>query len=154
VARPGSGAVVDQGRTPAGLSLSTPGPWEITLQLDGYRTARRIVLAPASSGPVVFTQILTPLDGDVPVSPTPVPPDPPIPVDPPTLSSDGFLSVVSTPSTVVSVDGINIGSTPVNNYPIAAGTHRVLMENRDQGLRRIKVVEIPAGGHVRLAEEF
>ena len=55
---------------------------------------------------------------------------------------------------MVHLDGKPIGTTPIQQLRVAPGTHKILLENRDLGKRRIKVIKLRANEHMRLAEEL
>jgi serine/threonine-protein kinase len=77
-----------------------------------------------------------------PIVPDP-PPDPP-PAPPPT-GSTGRLTLDTTPWSVVSLDGRQLGTTPLIGAELAAGTYVLVLTNPEQGIRTEYRVRIVAG---------
>ena len=70
----------------------------------------------------------------------------------PSVATDGFgrLSLTSEPWGRVSVDGVVVApETPLMGFTVAAGRHRVLVENPVLGLRKQLVVDVSKDGHER-----
>jgi len=123
--------------------------------------------APADAAPRVAE---TPVDAaavtvvDPPPDPAPVHPDrsrrhrpradagvaarppPPPPPPPPAPTGSGTLTIAADPYALVRIDGVEIGSTPIFNRPIVAGSHEVVLVHPDSGVVRLKkTVQIRAG---------
>lgn len=155
VRQPGSPAERRVGASPVVVRLSDAGATEVTIRKRGYRTHRRLVVAPAGGGDVKLDVALARRTASDPPDPGPIAPDPPRP-EPPIVApgGQGYLSVSTIPWSAVHVDGKPRGNTPLVRLQLSAGRHTVLMENRDQGVRRKKTVTIRAGEHVRLVERL
>lgn len=74
----------------------------------------------------------------------------PKPIDPnrvaePARGSKGKLSLQTTPWTTVTFKGKALGETPLVEVPFPAGTHRLLLVNEAENIRREVEVEIEAG---------
>lgn len=70
------------------------------------------------------------------------PPPPP----PPAATGTGRLTIAADPYALVRIDGVEIGSTPIFDRPIAAGSHEVVLVHPDSGAVRMKkTVQIRAG---------
>ena len=152
------------------LSMTTPGsrvlpgqyPWFVTITMDGYEQVTRTVVAPSDRSEVNLNVVLARTDAASASVHRPAPPTPHNPRDAvvladPVLHRDddrGLLSVTTTPWTVVTVDGEKVGNSPVYNFPIAPGTHRILLENRDLGKRKVLTIHVRAAEHIRLSEEL
>ncbi|MEW5847648.1 MAG: serine/threonine-protein kinase [Myxococcota bacterium] len=63
---------------------------------------------------------------------------------------DGFLTISSVPWAVVTVDGKQVGSTPVYKVPLPPGKHTVVLHNEAEKLTRTMEVTITPGGQERL----
>ena len=64
-------------------------------------------------------------------------------------AGEGQLSVVSMPYARVSVDGRDVGTTPVLRRGIAVGTHVLVLRSADGATRTMRV-EVRAGEHTRI----
>jgi hypothetical protein len=150
------------------LSMTAPGarvlpgqyPWFVNITMDGYEQVTRTVVAPSDRDEVNLHVVLTRMGA---TSASVHRPDPPTPHNPPDAvvlakpvlprdNNRGLLSVTTTPWTVVTVDGEKVGNTPVHNFPIAPGAHRILLENRDLAKRKVLTIHVRAAEHVRLSE--
>ncbi|MCK9458986.1 MAG: PEGA domain-containing protein [Proteobacteria bacterium] len=150
---PGSPTVRRAGVTPLAVDLPVIGATEVTLSLAGYSTHRRLVVPPAGGGEVQLDVVLA-RDGSGLKPPVFDDPLPPYALDPPDAKGYGYLSVQTNPWTAVYVDGKAIGNTPIADFRVATGSHGVLMENRDLGVRRKIEVFVRANEHVRLSENL
>ncbi|HWL87022.1 MAG TPA: serine/threonine-protein kinase [Polyangiaceae bacterium] len=63
-------------------------------------------------------------------------------VEPKAPEPNGFLTINTTPWTVVSEGGRNLGQTPIFRLPLPAGEHVLLLENPEQGLKQSYPVTI------------
>lgn len=155
IRRPGETAISQVAVTPAKISLPIIGATQVVVQRAGYESVKRLVVAPQAGNTVMLNEVLKPLSQAT--SPDPLPDPIVIPV-PPILQNPsdrvGTLSVTTNPWTTVHVDGVNIGNTPISNYTLAVGTHKILMENRDLRKRRVKIIKVRPNEHVRLAEDL
>jgi serine/threonine protein kinase len=60
-------------------------------------------------------------------------------------TANGFLTLDTYPWTRVSVGGRALGTTPVVRVPLPPGTHTVVLENPEKGLRQVTSVTIKSG---------
>ncbi|MFO8072599.1 MAG: PEGA domain-containing protein [Polyangia bacterium] len=148
---PGSPESRPIGMTPVSATLPDDRPTEITLSLAGYETMRKLVVAPADGGDVKLAANLQRKGRGGGGGQQPLVQDPPRPDE---QQPKGALSVTTTPWTAVHVDGKPMGNTPLVRVSVAPGRHVVLMENRDLGKRRRKVIHVRPGEHVRLVESL
>ncbi len=58
---------------------------------------------------------------------------------------EGTLTISSMPASKVVIDGAPAGETPVMNKPVSAGTHRVMLINSEQDLKKTVTVKVKAG---------
>ena len=154
IMEPGADYRRNVGMTPVAIALLSTGATEVTVTMTGYASYRRLVVAPQDGRPLNMDVRLTRKKS--PNQPYPIP-DPLVQVDPPPITdpgSKGYLSVNSNPWTVVTIDGKAVGNTPLINFKVSVGRHIVLMENRDLGVRRKRVVDVRSGEHVRLSENL
>jgi len=152
VREPGAARARSLGEVPVFALLPATGASEVFVSRPGYATHRRLVVAPADGGEVHLDVTLARKGGGTPdPGPGPIIVDPPVVKDP---FAKGYLSVTTTPWSAVHIDGKPMGNTPVVRVELEAGSHQVLMENRDLGVRRKKVVTIRPGEHVRLVEKL
>jgi hypothetical protein len=153
VREPGSSRARSLGPVPASAFLPATGASEVFVSHPGYQTHRRLVVAPLDGGEVHLDVALA-RKGGGPRDPW----DGPVVLDPPPIVKDpfakGYLSVTTTPWSAVHIDGRPLGNTPLVRVELDPGSHQVLMENRDLGLRRKKTVHVRAGEHVRLVEKL
>jgi serine/threonine protein kinase len=63
--------------------------------------------------------------------------------------ADGYLTLNTTPWSKVSIDGSPYGSTPIFKVRLSPGTHKVVLENENLGVKLTKRVKIGAGKTVR-----
>ncbi|HEU4408001.1 MAG TPA: serine/threonine-protein kinase [Polyangiaceae bacterium] len=77
-----------------------------------------------------------------PQAPAPPPSDEPPATAP---AANGFLTLDTYPWTRVSVGGRALGTTPVVRVPLPPGTHTVVLENPEKGLRQVTSVTIKSG---------
>ena len=61
----------------------------------------------------------------------------------------GFLVVNTEPWSKVTIDGREIGLTPLPNVQLRAGRHILVCTNPDTGLVHRETVVIPPGGRVK-----
>ncbi len=81
---------------------------------------------------------------------TQAPPAPPAPA----VTGTGTLTIAADPYALVRIDGVEIGSTPVFDRPIAAGPHEVVLVHPDSGAVRLKkTVQIRAGKSARVVAQ-
>jgi len=66
----------------------------------------------------------------------------------------GRLEVNCRPWAEVSVDGRNVGTTPIKNLKVRAGKRRVTLANDELGYERTFTVEVPRGGSGSLSKEI
>ena len=151
-------------KTPGVRSLAKGHPWFITVSLDGYESVKRTVVAPAGDTGVHLGVTLeqkkngASSTGKMPI-PTPVQQldDPPLDT-PPTIAEPvqqrprTLLTVQTTPATVVSLDGKVIGTSPIRAYAVKPGLHKILMENRDLGKRKVISKRFASGEHIRVIQ--
>jgi serine/threonine protein kinase len=79
------------------------------------------------------------------------PPSVPVPVPVPVAaSSEGFLSVRTTPWTKVTIAGAPHGATPLFKLRLHAGKHTVRLTNEQAGIDATRVVEIKGGETTKL----
>jgi hypothetical protein len=150
---PGGTGVRTAGVTPARIDLPRDRATMVTVSLAGYEDARRLVVAPESGGDAALDVILE-RSGRLPVGGGT---EPLRMTEPPRPTSDGaygFLTVSTTPWSAVFLDGRPLGNTPVVRIAVPVGSHFVLMENRDAGVRRKTSVVVRAGEEVRLQENL
>lgn len=57
----------------------------------------------------------------------------------------GTLTISSMPASKVVIDGAPAGETPIMNKSVSAGTHRVMLINSDQDLKKTVTVKVKAG---------
>ena len=150
---PGSPVARRVGVTPVAVDLPTLGATEVTLSLPGYAPHRRLVVPPAGGGAVQLDVVLGREGGGLKPPVFIDDPLPPFALDP-TTGSYGYLSVQTNPWTAVYVDGKAIGNTPIADFRVAVGSHSVIMENRDLGVRRKVDVYVRGNEHVRLNENL
>jgi|GEM_PF-1409739 len=62
------------------------------------------------------------------------------------------LTITSTPASYVLLDGVPVGTTPLNDLPVTSGTHRIIFINGKR--RETRVVESLPGQHREVAEHF
>jgi hypothetical protein len=90
---------------------------------------------------------LAPLAGSAP-APVPAPPRPapvaPAPTPAPAVQT-GFLSVITRPAVLLSVDGRALGRTPVMKFELPAGRHEVRLQDEDSFLDRKINVDVRPG---------
>lgn len=67
---------------------------------------------------------------------------------PPTSNEPGRLTISARPWCNVTVDGRNAGQTPVVNFRVSAGRHRIVCTNPQAGSRRV-TINVPPGQTVR-----
>jgi eukaryotic-like serine/threonine-protein kinase len=60
-------------------------------------------------------------------------------------ASNGFLTLDTYPWTRVTIAGRAVGTTPVVRVPLPPGTHNVVLENPEKGLRQVTSVTIKSG---------
>jgi hypothetical protein len=65
----------------------------------------------------------------------------------------GRLSINAVPWAAVSIDGREIGETPLGGVELSAGPHEVVFTHPELGQRRQQVT-VPAGGATRLSVDF
>ncbi|MDD5308601.1 MAG: PEGA domain-containing protein [Deltaproteobacteria bacterium] len=150
---PGSTGVHAVGVAPTRIILPRDRATEVTVSLPGYEDARRLVVAPESGGDAVLDVILE-RSGRAPVGGGTEPlhlAEPPRPVSD---GAYGLLTVTTNPWSAVFLDGRPLGNTPVVRIAVPVGSHVVLMENRDAGVRRKTGIVVRAGEEVRLAENL
>jgi eukaryotic-like serine/threonine-protein kinase len=63
------------------------------------------------------------------------------------------LSINAVPWAAVSIDGREIGETPLGGVELSAGPHEVVFTHPELGQRRQQVT-VPAGGATRLSVDF
>ena len=151
---PGSPTARRVGVTPTVVDLPVIGATEVTLSMPGYATHKRLVVPPAGGGEVQLDIVLGREGGGLKPPVFIDDPLPPYALDPPNAGSYGYLSVQTNPWTAVYVDGKAIGNTPIADFRVATGSHSVLMENRDLGVRRKINVFVRSNEHVRLSEDL
>jgi len=148
---PGSIKSHNYGKTPLTVELPKNKSTMVVLAMPGYNSHKRLLVEPANGGQVNYHATLTrknslPANNNL------------NPIDfgqPPIQKNDfGYLSIVTTPWSVVHIDGKPMGNTPLANKKIEVGTHKILLENRDLGKRTTKTVVIHAGEHVRIVENL
>jgi hypothetical protein len=150
---PGSPVVRRVGATPVAVDLPAFGATEVTIEKAGYASHKRLVVPPASGAEVLLDVVLTtehgrlaqPIFGDQGTS---------LAIDGPVAPAYGYLSVSTSPWSAVYVDGAPVGNTPISSLRVSTGTHGVVMENRDLGVRRKKEITVRAGEQVRLVEQL
>ena len=57
----------------------------------------------------------------------------------------GTLRVQTRPWSKVSIDGRPVGTTPLMNVPLSAGSHTLVFTNDDFGIKKVVKVQIEAG---------
>lgn len=154
----GLNSVIVLGKAPAKQILSKNAVWLVRFELEGFETIEKTVISPANSKVVHVNEIMKKTSSPHPDAPRfsisnshPISQQTPLPPKEPTL---GFLSVTTNPWTVVSVDGKQIGNTPIVNHPLSPGAHKVLMEHRDLGKRKVHLITVAPGKHIRLDQEL
>jgi serine/threonine-protein kinase len=80
-----------------------------------------------------------------PAAPAPPADDAPPPPTPSAAAPNGFLTLDTYPWTRVTVDGRALGATPVVRAPLPPGTHSIVLENPEKGLRQVTSVTIKSG---------
>jgi hypothetical protein len=151
---PGSPSARRVGTTPVAVDLPVIGATEVALSMPGYATHRRLVVPPANGGEVLLDVVLSREGGGLKPPAFIDDPLPPYALDPPSAGGYGFLSVQTNPWTAVYVDGKAIGNTPITDFRVAVGSHGVVMENRDLGVRRKINVFVRGNEHVQLSEDL
>lgn len=61
----------------------------------------------------------------------------------------GTLVINTEPWSRVTVDGHDVGQTPLPDVPLKAGRHLLVCTNPDTGLTHKETVVVPPGGKVR-----
>ena len=154
VREPGMAYRRNVGITPVTIALLSTGATEVLVTRAGYASHSRLVVAPQDGRAVNMDVLLARKKS--PNQPYPIP-DPLVQVDPPPITdpgSKGYLSINSNPWTAVTIDGKAVGNTPLVNFKVPPGRHIVLMENRDLGVRRKRVVDVRPGETVRISENL
>lgn len=148
-------------KTPATQTLEKHVPWQVNITHDGYEPVSRTVVAPVDKDEVVLNvQLQKKNNGPVTTATPATPPIQAIAVgdDNPTPSDSivhyGWISVSTSPWTVVHINGKVIGNTPIRNHKLAPGRYTVLMENRERSKRKIQTVDIAPGSHIRLDQDL
>jgi serine/threonine protein kinase len=77
--------------------------------------------------------------------PTPPPETPPPAPAAPETAARGFLSLVTSPWTTVTLDGRSLGDTPLMRVPLAPGTYSLRLRNADADIDESYEVTIEAG---------
>ena len=72
-------------------------------------------------------------------------PTPPVAPAAPETAARGFLSLVTSPWTTVTVDGRSLGETPLQRVPLAPGTYSLRLRNPDAAIDETYEVTIEAG---------
>ena len=150
-------------QTPGLRSLPKGQPWYLTISLDGYEPVKRTVVAPAGDTGVHLGVTLQQKNGGSSIGKMPIarplqqfddpPSDPPPTIAQPVPQRQRtLLTVQTTPATVVSLDGKVIGTTPVTAYEVTPGFHKILMENRDRGKRKVMNKRFATGEHIRIIQ--
>lgn len=65
----------------------------------------------------------------------------------------GVVSINAIPWATVSIDGENVGDTPIGNLPLTIGPHEVVFRNSEHGEQR-RVVTVTTRGPVRLSVDM
>src|SRR5439155_13313237 len=106
----------------------------------------------ASSAPVASTMAVAappPPQGRAPRHATPAgrtpPPRSPSPAAAANEGAPGFLTLDTYPWTRVSEAGRSLGSTPIVRASLSPGTHVLLLENPEQGIKQSYTVTIKSG---------
>jgi hypothetical protein len=77
--------------------------------------------------------------------PEPQPEPEPEPAAPSRGVGTGTLRVQTRPWSKVSIDGRPVGTTPLMNVPLSAGSHTLTFTNDDFGIKKVVKVQIEAG---------
>jgi serine/threonine-protein kinase len=152
-----------------GMTAGTSSRDAATLTLEPERALER---APSGERVVHATATAVPREPrfNRPAAREPVAPrllhrtEPPAAVDPPPRISVepkraatrgiGYLTLDSEPWAVVYLDKRRIGTTPFLHLALPAGRNELSLDVEDRGHRINKIVDIPKGGHKRLALEL
>lgn len=153
LARPDAGAPADTSpeapapELAATVTPSTPSTAMAPSVVAPSDTAPRPVTSPTPRGPAEGLAGVPerPTASTRPAQPPQHSPEaPPIPDVAP-----GHLSLNAIPWAQVTIDGEARGETPLLSLELAAGEHRVRLQNGALGADEMLVVVVPAGGHVR-----
>jgi hypothetical protein len=71
----------------------------------------------------------------------------------PVVVPNGTVSLNAVPWATVSIDGKNIGETPIGNLAVPIGRHEVVFTNPQFGERR-QVISVAVGAPVRTSVDF
>ena len=115
-------------------------PYRLVVARGGYRTSERTVTLPG--GRVTELTVELERERQTGVRQPPLPP-------PPRASGPGRLTFDARPWCNVSVDGRNLGQTPIVNHELASGPHRVTCTNPELNVTRTITVQIAPGETTR-----
>ena len=65
----------------------------------------------------------------------------------------GTVSLNAVPWATVSIDGENIGDTPIGNFPLTLGPHEVVFRNTELGEQR-RVITVTLHAPMRLSVDL
>jgi hypothetical protein len=132
---------------------------------EGRPAASALALIPADAGPAAVPPTPSPLFADAgrarstaALTPTiPVEPSPAVDAirrpEPKARAGQGKLIVTAIPWAMVRVDGVEVGQTPVE-LEVAAGVHKVTLDNESLGIHKVERVRVKAGKTVRLSRNW
>jgi hypothetical protein len=65
----------------------------------------------------------------------------------------GTVSLNAVPWATVSIDGENVGDTPIGNFPLAVGQHEVVFRNTELGEQR-RIITVTLRAPTRLSVDL
>ncbi|MFZ9889726.1 MAG: PEGA domain-containing protein, partial [Myxococcota bacterium] len=140
------------GMTPLRLETLAPGAaHQLTLVKRGYVDAAVTVepLAPGEERAVEVVLEVKPVPKAPPKGQRQKQPRPDASATA-SAGEDGYLTLRTTPWTKVTIDGEPYGTTPVFRRRLDPGTHDVLLENEEHGLKVRRKVQIKSGQNLKL----
>jgi serine/threonine protein kinase len=135
------------GVTPMELALLEPGEWNVRLHLEGYEDWEDSVILSAGDrlhlmGEMVPIQVATHRPPSRDDHPRVEPPRPPV------AAAVGQLSINTRPWSRVYVGSRLLGTTPIGNVEVTAGSVRLRLVDRD-GVEHTRTITVPSGGQAR-----
>jgi eukaryotic-like serine/threonine-protein kinase len=141
---PTAGEPADTAADSAAVTASTPPP--VAAAPPAPEPDSAVTPAPTDPPPVKPARIPRPGPAPVPTRRTDTAPRPP-----PAAATTGYLTINAVPYGSVSVDGVEIGDTPIVRRPLEPGTHTVSIAR--PGFRtETSTVTITPGNEVRMSK--
>jgi hypothetical protein len=123
------------GESPVRTLLDRAQSYRIRVTHGGYKPFEQALTFAEGSDQLALAPTLE-AEPSGPRPPHPPPPPPP---------GGGKLSIVTQPWTMVYIDGRRIKQTPLLNYDVTAGRHRLTLLNQEAGIRHEETVIVQAG---------